>query len=70
MNFIIQNLRTGSLEYHKLKSTTEKITKIVIGIKIMLNSTINRVSITPLTVLDMVYNFTYLNYDLYSVILI
>ncbi|NHJ20723.1 MAG: hypothetical protein EAX91_07275 [Candidatus Lokiarchaeota archaeon] len=50
---IIQKVKTvSSGEYHKVKSTKEKIKKMLTGTNIIASKTIKRVTITPLTVFD------------------
>jgi hypothetical protein len=46
---IIQKLRIGSLEYHKLKSTNEYIKNMLKGTKIIAINTIKRVIMIPFT---------------------
>ena len=47
-----KKFKLASLEYHKLKSTKEKIKKILNGTKIIESKTIKRGIRTPLTVFD------------------
>jgi len=55
-----KKFKLASLEYHKLKSTKEKIKKILNGTKIIESKTIKRGIITPLTVFDIDHVYTYL----------
>jgi hypothetical protein len=48
----IQKFKSGSFEYHKLKSTMENIKKMLVGTKIVASKTIKREKIIPFTVFD------------------
>ncbi|GAI86238.1 unnamed protein product [marine sediment metagenome] len=50
--FTIQKFKSGSVEYHKLKSTIENIKKMLIGTKIAASKTIKREKIIPFTFFD------------------
>ena len=62
-----KKFKLASVEYHKLKSTNEKIMKIVNGTKIIASKTTKRGIINPLKVFDIDHiHISAFNYYIYN----